>query len=71
MMNERVIICARAYPTRRLWGGVDHRTNDDWSNNSAPQHQPPSEVVLDSTKRDGDNITERYAKCSPHLPLHD
>ena len=71
MVSERVGTRKQTYPTRGLGGEVDHRTDDYWSNNGAPQHQPPREVVLDSAKRDRDNITECDTKRSPHLPLHD
>ena len=71
MISERVAFCVQTYPTGRLWSEVYHRTDDDGSNNGAPQHQTPSKVVFDSTKRDRDNITERDAKRGPHLPLHD
>ena len=59
------------YPTRGLRGKIDHGTNDDRSNDGTPQHQSPSNIVIDSAKRDGDNITEGDTKCGPHLPLHD
>ena len=70
-MSERVAICLGTYPTRGLWGEVYHSTNDDGSNDGTAQHQPPSKVVFNSTKRDGDDITKGNTKRSPHLPLHD
>ena len=64
-----VVICT--HPTRGLRGGVDHSTNDDRGDHGAPEHQPPSEIVLDSAKRDRHDIAECDAECGPYLPLHD
>jgi hypothetical protein len=70
MMRRTVAISKWTYPTGRLRGKVDHRANDDRSNDSTSKHQPPSDVLFDTTKRNRDNITKRNTKRSPHLPLH-
>ena len=61
----------QAYPTRGLRSEVDHCTNYDGGDGGASEHQSPSDVVFDAAKSNGNNITQRDAKRSPHLPLHD
>jgi len=70
-MREAIVVGICAYPTRGLWRNVDHSTNNDRGDHGTPEHQPPSDIVLNSAKRDGHNIAKCDAKCGPYLPLHD
>lgn len=72
MINFEIkLMMIATYPTRRLWGKVNHGANDDRCNNGAAQHQPPGNIRGNVGENDGDDIAECDTEGGPHLPLHD